>query len=101
MSAGESMAYVRLEIQLLQDLPERALALAVEACLKGERSDGRFRPMPGELRREAELLCEPLRKQHDQTSKLLAASRCPATKLVEREKREELAAMLRSVVKVR
>ena len=101
VSAEEGLAHARLEVEVLLKppvLPEFAIDDVVMAFLSGARGDGRWRPKPGELRQEAQRLCEPLRKELHDIRRLQVRAKQPAKALIGRERRAELVAMLRRAV---
>jgi hypothetical protein len=103
VSEEEGLAHARLEVEVLlmpPFLPEFAIDGAVMAFLSGARGDGRWRPKPGELRQEAERLCEPLRRELHDIRRLQVRAKQPARALIGRERRAELVAMLRQAVHV-
>jgi hypothetical protein len=96
--SSEARALAQVEFEVLADLPAFALEGTVRAFVKGEKGDGHFRPMPGELRQEALRRCEPLRLERHRLEKVIEASRRPAKEKLSAERRSELAQMLRRAV---
>jgi hypothetical protein len=103
VSAEEGLAHARLEVAVLLKppvIPEFAIDNAIMAFLSAEREDGRWRPRPGEVRQEAQRLCEPLRKELHDIRRCLAKAKQPAKERPGPERRADLAAMLRRAANV-